>query len=73
MATKKKEKDFQLNYSEYKKWDTDLKATRSTNYLLVVDVYATWCGSCKALVPTFQKVLMDKGGDENLLRFAVVR
>lgn len=72
MATKKKEKDIQISYTEYKKWDADLKASRTTNNLLVVDVYAPWCGPCKALVPTFQKVLLDKGGDDAHLRFATV-
>jgi thiol-disulfide isomerase/thioredoxin len=38
---------------------------------VVVDVHSTWCGPCKAIVPTFQRLYLDL--NDRPIKFLVVR
>ena len=42
------------------------------SHFAVVDAHSTWCGPCKAIVPSFQKVFLEKA-DDYPLKFCVVR
>ena len=36
--------------------DDELKQLINSNETLIIDCYATWCGPCKALIPTLEKI-----------------
>lgn len=37
-------------------FDADFKASIKNQKLSIVDVYATWCGSCKLFAPEFEAI-----------------
>lgn len=67
----KRTKDFQIYFNDYKGWESELKKSKSEASILVVDVHSTWCGPCKAIVPSFQKLFLEHSDDHNI-KFCVV-
>eukprot|EP00695_Tsukubamonas_globosa_P003551 TRINITY_DN693_c0_g1_i1.p1 TRINITY_DN693_c0_g1~~TRINITY_DN693_c0_g1_i1.p1 ORF type:complete len:160 (+),score=27.76 TRINITY_DN693_c0_g1_i1:64-543(+) len=63
------QKDFQVYLHDAKTFQDELTNCKSNGTILVVDVHATWCGPCKAIVPYFKKFFFDFG---DKIRFLVV-
>ena len=40
-------------------WDEVLEKAKEEDKIIFVDVYATWCGPCKAEIPSLQKLEAD--------------
>jgi thiol-disulfide isomerase/thioredoxin len=52
-------KEFQIYITDFRKWECELKASKSDGSILVCDVHASWCGPCKAIIPTFQRMFLE--------------
>lgn len=69
--TSSKIKEFQHYISDYATWEDTLQECKLNATFLIVDVHCTWAGPCKAIVPAFLKIYLERA-EQVAVKFCVV-
>eukprot|EP01028_Stygiella_incarcerata_P006797 TRINITY_DN276_c0_g2_i1.p2 TRINITY_DN276_c0_g2~~TRINITY_DN276_c0_g2_i1.p2 ORF type:complete len:237 (-),score=77.02 TRINITY_DN276_c0_g2_i1:758-1366(-) len=69
MAGKQKKIHFQRDVFHFKDFEDHVKFSKEQNGLLVIDLYTTWAGPCKAVVSSFRRMYIEYDCVERPIRF----